>query len=141
MQSFSLGKKKIVHYTSFDARKRANAAFLIGAYSVSWFVNCENKFAFRQTLMSILNCGIVERISRLQPAFMYSSCYTLVHLLQIIYLKKTPEEAYRPLIAGSNPPFLPFRYMCIYYYNVERLMYAFYADVFDPHFPTLCTLW
>ncbi len=29
--------------------------------------------------------------------------------LQIIYLKKTPEEAYRPLVAGSNPPFLPFR--------------------------------
>jgi cell division cycle 14 len=24
-------------------------------------------------------------------------------------LKKTPEEAYRPLVAGSNPPFLPFR--------------------------------
>ena len=35
LQSFSLAKKKIVHYTSFDARKRANAAFLIGAYSVS----------------------------------------------------------------------------------------------------------
>ena len=34
-QSFSLAKKKIVHYTSFDARKRANAAFLIGAYAVS----------------------------------------------------------------------------------------------------------
>jgi len=30
---------------------------------------------------------------------------------QIIYLKKTPEEAYRPLVAGSNPPFLPFRYV------------------------------
>ena len=34
-QSFSLAKKKIVHYTSFDARKRANAAFLIGCYAVS----------------------------------------------------------------------------------------------------------
>nr|XP_006812650.1 PREDICTED: dual specificity protein phosphatase CDC14A isoform X2 [Saccoglossus kowalevskii] len=60
LKSFSLNKKKIVHYTSFDARKRANAAFLIGAYS-------------------------------------------------IIYLKKTPEEAYRPLVAGNNPPYLPFR--------------------------------
>ncbi|KAL5016950.1 hypothetical protein ScPMuIL_006539 [Solemya velum] len=60
LKSFSLAKKRIVHYTSFDARKRANAAFLIGAYA-------------------------------------------------IIYLKKTPEEAYRPLVAGSNPPFLPFR--------------------------------
>lgn len=60
LKSFSLGKKKIVHYTSFDARKRANAALLIGSYA-------------------------------------------------LIYLKKTPEEAYRPLVAGSNPPFLPFR--------------------------------
>ncbi|XP_069126071.1 dual specificity protein phosphatase CDC14AB-like isoform X5 [Argopecten irradians] len=58
--SFSLAKKRIIHYTSFDARKRANAAFLISSYA-------------------------------------------------IIYLKKTPEEAYRPLVAGSNPPFLPFR--------------------------------
>ncbi|XP_072019024.1 dual specificity protein phosphatase CDC14AB-like isoform X3 [Amphiura filiformis] len=60
LKSFSLSKKKLVHYTTFDAKKRANAAFLIGAYSV-------------------------------------------------IYLKKTPEEAYRPLVAGTNPPYLPFR--------------------------------
>ncbi|XP_068946627.1 dual specificity protein phosphatase CDC14A isoform X2 [Petaurus breviceps papuanus] len=63
LKSYSLSRKKIVHYTSFDQRKRANAAFLIGSYAV-------------------------------------------------IYLKKTPEEAYRALIAGSNPPYLPFRYTC-----------------------------
>ncbi|XP_075471606.1 dual specificity protein phosphatase CDC14A [Ascaphus truei] len=33
-QSFSLSRKKIIHYTSFDQRKRANAAFLISAYAV-----------------------------------------------------------------------------------------------------------
>ncbi|XP_050818318.1 dual specificity protein phosphatase CDC14A isoform X3 [Gopherus flavomarginatus] len=60
LKSFSLSRKKIVHYTSFDQRKRANAAFLIGSYAV-------------------------------------------------IYLKKTPEEAYRALLSGSNPPYLPFR--------------------------------
>lgn len=60
LKSITLAKKKIVHYTSFDARKRANAAFLIGAY-------------------------------------------------QIIHLKKTPEEAYRPLVSGNSPPYLPFR--------------------------------
>ncbi|XP_048395122.1 dual specificity protein phosphatase CDC14AB isoform X2 [Stegostoma tigrinum] len=60
LKSFTLSRKKIVHYTSFDQRKRANAAFLIGAYSV-------------------------------------------------IYLQKTPEEAYRCLVAGKNPPYLPFR--------------------------------
>jgi hypothetical protein len=31
--------------------------------------------------------------------------------LQIIYLKKTPEEAYRPLIGGTNPRFIDFRYL------------------------------
>ncbi|XP_068082597.1 dual specificity protein phosphatase CDC14C isoform X1 [Anabrus simplex] len=60
MKSFSLAKKKIVHYTTMDAQKRVNAAFLIASYA-------------------------------------------------IIYLQKTPEEAYRPLVGGSNPPFLPFR--------------------------------
>jgi len=56
----SAGTKKIIHYTSFDSRKRANAAFLVGAY-------------------------------------------------QVIHLKKSPEEAYRPLVAGNCPPYLPFR--------------------------------
>ncbi|XP_063263687.1 dual specificity protein phosphatase CDC14A isoform X2 [Prinia subflava] len=60
LKYFSLSRKKIVYYTTFDQRKRANAAFLIGAYAV-------------------------------------------------IYLKKTPEEAYRTLVSGSNPPYLPFR--------------------------------
>ncbi|KAL1396823.1 hypothetical protein pipiens_020161 [Culex pipiens pipiens] len=46
-------KKKIVHYTSVDASKRLNAAYLIGAYSV-------------------------------------------------IYLKRTPDEALKPLTSGCN---------------------------------------
>lgn len=60
LKYFSLSRKKIVYYTSFDQRKRANAAFLIGAYAV-------------------------------------------------IYLKKTPEEVYKTLLSGTNPPYLPFR--------------------------------
>ncbi|XP_058890715.1 dual specificity protein phosphatase CDC14AB-like isoform X6 [Acipenser ruthenus] len=60
LKSFTLSRKRIVHYTSFDQRKRANAAVLIGAYAV-------------------------------------------------IYLKKTPEEAYRALVSGSNASYLPFR--------------------------------
>uniref|UniRef100_A0A8P4KIW6 protein-tyrosine-phosphatase n=1 Tax=Dicentrarchus labrax TaxID=13489 RepID=A0A8P4KIW6_DICLA len=60
LQSFALTRKRIVHYTSFDQRKRSNAAVLIGGYAV-------------------------------------------------IYLKKTPEEAYRALISGSNASYLPFR--------------------------------
>uniref|UniRef100_A0A8C7PA73 Cell division cycle 14Ab n=1 Tax=Oncorhynchus mykiss TaxID=8022 RepID=A0A8C7PA73_ONCMY len=60
LKSFTLTRKRIVHYTSFDQRKRANAAVLIAAYAV-------------------------------------------------IYLKKTPEDAYRALISGSNASYLPFR--------------------------------
>ncbi|XP_051930339.1 dual specificity protein phosphatase CDC14AB isoform X3 [Hippocampus zosterae] len=60
LKSFALSRKRIVHYSSFDQRKRSNAAVLIGAYAV-------------------------------------------------IYLKKTPEEAYRALVSGSNASYLPFR--------------------------------
>ncbi|XP_047442893.1 dual specificity protein phosphatase CDC14AB isoform X2 [Mugil cephalus] len=60
LKSFTLTSKRIVHYTSFDQRKRSNAAVLIGGYAV-------------------------------------------------IYLKKTPEEAYKALISGSNASYLPFR--------------------------------
>lgn len=35
LQSFTLTRKRIVHYTSFDQRKRSNAAVLIGGYAVS----------------------------------------------------------------------------------------------------------
>ncbi|KAJ4943553.1 hypothetical protein JOQ06_006053 [Pogonophryne albipinna] len=60
LKSFTLTRKRIVHYTSFDQRKRSNAAVLIAGYAV-------------------------------------------------IYLKKTPEEAFRALISGSNASYLPFR--------------------------------
>ncbi|KAM9410566.1 dual specificity protein phosphatase CDC14AB isoform 2-T2 [Pholidichthys leucotaenia] len=60
LKSFTLTRKRIVHYTSFDQRKRSNAAVLIGGYAV-------------------------------------------------VYLKKTPEEAYRALISGSNASYLSFR--------------------------------
>ncbi|XP_035379050.1 dual specificity protein phosphatase CDC14AB isoform X3 [Electrophorus electricus] len=60
LKCFSLTRKRIVHYTSFEQRRRANAAFLIGAYAV-------------------------------------------------IYLKRTPEEAYRALISGSNASYMSFR--------------------------------
>ncbi|MED6292018.1 hypothetical protein CHARACLAT_029441 [Characodon lateralis] len=35
LKSFTMSKKKLVHYTSYDQKKRANAAFLISAYSVN----------------------------------------------------------------------------------------------------------
>ncbi|CAH8613338.1 unnamed protein product [Heterobilharzia americana] len=60
LKSVNLNEKKIAHFTSCDARKRANAAFLIGSY-------------------------------------------------QIIYLARTPEEAYKHLTLNDNRPFLPFR--------------------------------
>uniref|UniRef100_A0A674DFU5 Protein-tyrosine-phosphatase n=1 Tax=Salmo trutta TaxID=8032 RepID=A0A674DFU5_SALTR len=60
LKSFTHSRKRVIHYTSYDQRKRANAAVLIGAYSV-------------------------------------------------IYLKRSPEEAYRTLISGNNTAYLPFR--------------------------------
>ncbi|XP_041847323.1 dual specificity protein phosphatase CDC14AB-like isoform X2 [Melanotaenia boesemani] len=60
LKSFTTSRKKVVHYTSYDQKKRANAAVLIGAYAV-------------------------------------------------IYLKRSPEDAYRTLISGNNTVYLPFR--------------------------------
>uniref|UniRef100_A0A4W5QLF4 Cell division cycle 14A n=1 Tax=Hucho hucho TaxID=62062 RepID=A0A4W5QLF4_9TELE len=60
LKSFTHSRKRVIHYTSYDQRKRANAAVLIGSYSV-------------------------------------------------IYLKRSPEEAYRTLISGNNTAYLPFR--------------------------------
>lgn len=34
-QSFTMSRKKLVHFTSHDPKKRANAAVLIGAYAVN----------------------------------------------------------------------------------------------------------
>ena len=33
-RSYTLAKKKIVHYTTLDSHKRANAAYLIASYAV-----------------------------------------------------------------------------------------------------------
>ncbi|XP_023321586.1 dual specificity protein phosphatase CDC14A isoform X2 [Eurytemora carolleeae] len=60
LKSYTLSKKKLVHYTTLDAHKRANAAFLISAYAV-------------------------------------------------IYLGRSPEDAFKPLQGGLNPTFVPFR--------------------------------
>lgn len=60
LKSHSLSKKKIVHYTTLDAHKRSNAAYLISAFAV-------------------------------------------------IHLGRSPEEAFKPLTGGLNPPFVPFR--------------------------------
>eukprot|EP00096_Caligus_rogercresseyi_P011718 TRINITY_DN4703_c0_g3_i1.p1 TRINITY_DN4703_c0_g3~~TRINITY_DN4703_c0_g3_i1.p1 ORF type:complete len:530 (+),score=162.41 TRINITY_DN4703_c0_g3_i1:137-1726(+) len=60
LSSQGLLGKKIVHYTSKEAQKRANAAYLIGSYAV-------------------------------------------------IYLNMTPQEAYRPLVGGLSPQYMPFR--------------------------------
>ncbi|XP_031146826.1 cell division cycle 14Aa [Sander lucioperca] len=60
LKSFTLSRKRLVHYTSHDQKKKANGALLIGAYAV-------------------------------------------------IYLKRSPEEAYRTLISGNNTGYLPFR--------------------------------
>ncbi|KAI4872945.1 hypothetical protein NFI96_023627 [Prochilodus magdalenae] len=76
LKSFTLTRRRIVHYTSFDQRKRANAAVLIGAFAVN--TRC-----------------VMRGVSHSDGA--------------VIYQKKTPEEAYRALISGSNASYLPFR--------------------------------
>uniref|UniRef100_A0A3P9CAE3 protein-tyrosine-phosphatase n=1 Tax=Maylandia zebra TaxID=106582 RepID=A0A3P9CAE3_9CICH len=65
LKSFTMSRKSLVHYTSYDQKKRANAAVLIGAYAV-------------------------------------------------MYLKRSPEDAYRTLIVGNSTGYMPFRYSCAF---------------------------
>ncbi|KAK2843982.1 hypothetical protein Q5P01_010641 [Channa striata] len=60
LKSFTVSRKRLVHYTGHDQKKRANAAVLVGAYAV-------------------------------------------------MHLKRSPEEAYRTLLSGSNTGYLEFR--------------------------------
>lgn len=54
----------------------------------------------------------------------------LIGSYAIIYLKKTPEQAYKPLVGGSNPPFLPFRDasygVSVYHINLMDCLQAIY---------------
>ena len=58
--------------------------------------------------------------------------------MQIIYLKKTPEEAYKPLIHGTNPPFLPFRDAsfsgCTYNLTLLDCLYGLYKALLNGFF-------
>ncbi|XP_058480363.1 dual specificity protein phosphatase CDC14AB-like [Solea solea] len=60
LKSFTTSRKTLVHFTSYDQKKRANAAVLIGAFAV-------------------------------------------------IYLRRSPEEAYETLLSGSQTGYLSFR--------------------------------
>uniref|UniRef100_A0AAX7TBD6 Dual specificity/tyrosine protein phosphatase N-terminal domain-containing protein n=1 Tax=Astatotilapia calliptera TaxID=8154 RepID=A0AAX7TBD6_ASTCA len=82
LKSFTMSRKRLVHYTSYDQKKRANAAVLIGAYAV-------------------------------------------------MYLKRSPEGAYRTLIAGNNTGYMPFRYsafvvkICFCSFPLQALQHGF----------------
>jgi hypothetical protein len=56
-KSPALSKKNIVHYTTEDQQKRANAAFLIGCYAVSFtfYLVFVANFVYSQTRYSHLN--------------------------------------------------------------------------------------
>ncbi|KAK2895766.1 cell division cycle 14Aa [Channa argus] len=55
LKSFSVSRKKLVHYTGYDQKKRANAALLIGAYAVMHLKRSPEE-AYR-TLISGNNTG------------------------------------------------------------------------------------
>lgn len=56
------------------------------------------------------------------------TCQLLLFLfcVQVIYLNKSPEEAFRLLASGNSPPFLPFRYaFLINDIHVDRKLIGF----------------
>ncbi|KAK2532884.1 Cdc14b [Columba guinea] len=104
LQSFSLIKKKIIHYTGFDQKKQANAAFLIGSYAV-----LPHDVLTRQ-LVSIGEEGLLFGGPSLECllAFLDAVKYQCAQPAEIIYLRQSPEDVYRLILAGSIS-YLPFR--------------------------------
>lgn len=120
-QSFSLARKKIVHYTSYDSRKMANAAFLIGAYQVflehhafSQLHTCtvRNKQKNKLAMQVHVSFRFYKNQSIFTHGYLFfsTSCgCRFFKLSQVIYLDKKPDEAYQPLNSSRFPPYLPFR--------------------------------
>ncbi|XP_039399850.1 dual specificity protein phosphatase CDC14B isoform X4 [Mauremys reevesii] len=146
LKSFTLIRKKIIHYTGFDQKKQANAAFLIGSYAVCLLcqpgltqaaraLQCNTiskikskVFVFKLTPLrsQIYNkmlgtnyvlggqpsMGTAPRTAVIQVTFSRTHLCTLSifssSFFRIIYLKESPEDVYRLLLAG-NASYLPFR--------------------------------
>lgn len=111
-QSFTLTRKRIIHYTSFDQRKRSNAAVLIGGYAVSPVILLimgnvvVSGVCWTAKLVLILSTCLFMHIRNQKSLFSLP-----VFMCQVIYLKKSPEEAFRALTSGSNASYLPFRWV------------------------------
>ncbi|RDD47931.1 Dual specificity protein phosphatase CDC14A [Trichoplax sp. H2] len=97
LKSPTLAKKKIVHYTSYDSKKRANAAFLIAAYSIL------KKKSLIILRLQLINAKVAECCS------LWWSSYNPIRNGSVIALRKSPDDAYHILTNGNKPPFLPFR--------------------------------
>ncbi|KAF0047438.1 hypothetical protein F2P81_001071 [Scophthalmus maximus] len=67
LKSFTMSKKKLVHFTCSDQKKRANAAVLISAYAVNI-----SSFTYQAILPSCLSiCPILNLQYNLYPALQY----------------------------------------------------------------------
>ena len=92
--AWTQGQKKIIYYTSFDSRKRANAAYLVGSYMVS-----EHPMSFTTVVLLVLSLSLSLSLP-----------LSLAHTFrQIIYHRRSPEEVLRSLGPAFNHPFPPFR--------------------------------
>ncbi|XP_075934285.1 dual specificity protein phosphatase CDC14AB-like [Anarhichas minor] len=68
LKSFTMSRKKLVHYTSYDQKKRANAALLIGAYAVIYLKRNPEE-AYRTLISGNNTCYLPFRDAALGECF------------------------------------------------------------------------
>ncbi|NWR95462.1 CC14B phosphatase, partial [Furnarius figulus] len=111
LKSFSLIRKKIVHYTGFDQRKQANAAFLIGSYAVI-HVYCLQGYMVLSVMQAVylLPFCIMQDVHFLLPSVsllsvFYSIYYKLRTRFQNVSLLVFETEALRNVARAENGDF------------------------------------
>ena len=88
LRSYTLAKKKIVHYTTLDAHKRANAAYLIASYAVIYLDRSP------QEAMSPLQGGLNPPFTPFRDASFGVSVYTITILDCLNAIAKAKKAGY-----------------------------------------------
>lgn len=83
----------------------------------------------------IMNSETKLLFQRFSGKLLVMSCF----FLQVIYLKRTPEEVYRALISGTNVSYLPFRWETEHtlWHKHDNLIWSCVAVLITPHYHSL----
>ena len=122
LNSYTLAKKKIVHYTTIDAHKRANAAFLIASFAVIYLDKTP------QEAISPLEGGLNPSFVPFRDASFGVSVYTI-----------TIKDCLQAIYAAKNAGFFDFDdFDCEEYEHYERVQNGDFNWLIPDKFLAFC---